>query len=595
MLSRDDATLVTDFQPTSPRGIPGPPFKWIALWGLLALVYLAVGKAPISRAYLDFGDGNYQYISWRLTQGVQLYTDILSPQPPFHLWMGAALVRIAETFGMEPLSLFRWSIHALRVLTSLSVFGVGWLLFRSGGVAWLASLVFLILPEGYRWSQGYQSEHLELLFLTAGWAGVLSRTLPGRVLAGVFAVFALWTNMSSLPFAFLLMGHAAWLPSFSWKALSAATLTLALLLTLCLGLAGPAYIENVWSNQVASIPDSPSAWIASLVSEGTTIIMLEGLFILLALLGMVRFVHLENADYGLSERVLTTLYGVASVGAAVYVIKGGTVDYIYMLAEPAIAVFAASALAGFLVLLNQRTPEEGRAPVVPRVGLALCQITLVLGLITLLAWQPVQFSGGVRYQSGAGVDLPDQSQGRIVEYSDVEVRTLEQVIEHFAKPGDIIWAPPFLAALTRRALAMDLSETYLWWVRWNHSLDKGKDEGVDRMIEGMTRLIEDEKLSVLLINDRTGQWGQLLVPNRILVIPSTNGPQEVPLRKLDPRLDRLQSALETHYHPVLVHPGSDEKLYFQGWNKRIEVWVPKKQPQVMPPWVQVGFGAPGSI
>ncbi|MCA9426139.1 MAG: hypothetical protein KC994_13745, partial [Candidatus Omnitrophica bacterium] len=66
----------------------------IALWGLIVLVYILIIRVPFNHAYLDFGDGNYQYISWRMTEGVSLYTDILSPQPPFHLWTGAALVKL---------------------------------------------------------------------------------------------------------------------------------------------------------------------------------------------------------------------------------------------------------------------------------------------------------------------------------------------------------------------------------------------------------------------------------------------------------------------------------------------------------------------
>ncbi|MCA9444727.1 MAG: hypothetical protein KC964_28330, partial [Candidatus Omnitrophica bacterium] len=107
-----------------------------------------------------------------------------------------------------------------------------------------------------------------------------------------------------------------------------------------------AYLQNVWSNQVASIPSNPQVWIDSIVTEGTTIIDHEGLFILLALAGIWRFIQGRDSGqrYGTLERSLIGLWGIASVGSAIYVVKGGTVDYIFMLAEPALALFAASAI-----------------------------------------------------------------------------------------------------------------------------------------------------------------------------------------------------------------------------------------------------------
>ena len=46
----------------------------------MGLVWLAVGIATLNEGYIDFGDGNYMYISWRMSEGAMLYRDILSPQ-----------------------------------------------------------------------------------------------------------------------------------------------------------------------------------------------------------------------------------------------------------------------------------------------------------------------------------------------------------------------------------------------------------------------------------------------------------------------------------------------------------------------------------
>ncbi|NUN94794.1 MAG: hypothetical protein HUU16_01360 [Candidatus Omnitrophica bacterium] len=564
---------------------------WLPAWLCVAAFYLWILKAPPSRAYIDFGDGNYQYISRRLVEGVQLYTQILSPQPPFHLWLGSLLVRLSEAIGMEPLLAFRWCIHLIRALTALCAFGVAWRLFGKGSVAFLAGSLFFLLPEGYRWSQSYQSEHLELLLLSFGWFACLGESVPMRCLAGIAAAGAVWTNMSALPFSVLLALHAGFAPTYRWPPLVASVATGVVLLGACFLRYGEKYIENVWTNQVASFPSDPRQWLASLAEQGTAIVTLEGLVILAALIGMYRFLHdLEIPPRTIRERLLVVGYGIISVGSAVYVIKGGTVDYIFMLAETALAVFAAASLRQWFVEVPRMgAVADAVRPGFERLGPPVLRVVLLVGAVVLLGWHPFRFLTGARFQFSPGVDLADQSAGRVVEFSDREARTLERLIREFSKREDLIWAPPYLAAISERTLAMDLSETYLWWVRWHHSLPPGDtDPEVDRMIEGFTELASERKIALFLTNDRTGQWGQLLVPNRDLPI----GPgQGIPIRSIDPRIERLQKAIEENYEPLRAHPGSEEKLYFQGWNERLEVWVPKGSPTIPPPWVQEGFGA----
>ncbi|MCB9783105.1 MAG: hypothetical protein H6751_09110 [Candidatus Omnitrophica bacterium] len=566
----------------------------IALWGIIVLVYILIIRVPFNHAYLDFGDGNYQYISWRMTEGVSLYTDILSPQPPFHLWTGAALVKLSDWLGGEPLYWFRWFTLLLRIATSALVGLIAVRLFRSQGRALLASVILLILPEGYRWSQGYQSEHLELFLLCLS----LLLTLYGkpwqRNLSPLLAVGAMWTNMSALPFSILLILLAVFRNPISWTPILTAILSLVGLVGVSIGLYGDAYLQNVWSNQVASIPSNPQVWIDSIVTEGTTIIDHEGLFILLALAGIWRFIQGRDSDgrYGTLERSLIGLWGIASVGSAIYVVKGGTVDYIFMLAEPALALFAASAIVTVFSPHQSEVSDEGGTGTLGELGLGVCRILLMVGLFVLLMWKPYAFIYSYRNQAGTGVDLRDQSQGRLIEYSDVEVNTILRLIDHYTEEGDTIWAPPFFAALTEHPVAEDLSETYLWYVRWQQNLfAKQPDPEVDSMIEGMTASLEKTKLPLLLINRRTGQWGHLLIPDGALRLPSRDGGSEVRLlRDLDPRLQKLQSALEQNYHLLLSGPGSEEKLHFQGWNEGIEVWVPKDVDRLPPSWVRVGFG-----
>ena len=563
---------------------------WLVAWCAVALLYGTLLKVPYSRAYIDFGDGNYQYISWRLTQGVGLYTDILSPQPPFHLWTGAALERLAGVIGCEPLLLYRMFSLLVRLGISAAVGAIAFTLYRSPGTALLASALILLLPEGYRWSQGYQSEHLEILLLCLGFLACLLRLEWSRVLAACLAVGALWTNMSSLPFAILIGICAVFFRPFRWTPILSGILTLAALLGISLWQAGGAYIENVWSNQVASIPTDPRVWLESIRTEGSSIILLEGFFILAALVAMFEYLDRKpSTEEGFSptERGLIVLYAIASIGSAGYVVKGGTVDYIFVLAEPAVAVFAARSL----VMWFGRSEGVTDTSWVASVLRPACRVLILVGTIVLLAWNPFSFIKGVRLQGSPGVDLPNTYEGRIVEFSDWEVRTIERIIAEISEPGDTIWAPPFFAALTKRPIAMDLSETYLWYVRWQRSVwGKVDDPAVDVMISGITDLLERCKIPVLLLNSRTGQWGQLIVPDLTLRLPSENGPSRiVKIRDLDPRLDRLQSTLEKNYHPILSAPGEDSRLYLQGMNERLEIWVPKERSPYLPPWSQIGF------
>ncbi len=568
----------------------------IGLWLLVVVLYVLLLRVPFNRAYLDFGDGNYQYISWRMTEGVSLYTDILSPQPPFHLWTGAVLVKLSQWVGGEPLLWFRWFTLLVRIAISAIVGLIAYRLFRSQARAFLAASILLILPEGYRWSQGYQSEHLELFLLCLSLYLGLSDRMGSRGLAPLFAVGAMWTNMSALPFSLLLVSIAVLRHPISWIPLVTAIVSLGGLLASCLALYGEAYIQNVWTNQVASIPSDPQVWISSILTEGTSIIDHEGLFILLALAGIWRFLQGRDSgsDYLTLERSLIALWGIASIGSAIYVVKGGTVDYIFMLAEPALAVFAASGIATAFTPSRNDADTDASSPAIKLLGEAgsgVCRILLMVGLFVLLMWKPYAFIVSYRTQAGTGVDLRDQSEGRLIEFSDVEVKTLLRLIDHYTEEGDIIWAPPFFAALSSHPVAEDLSETYLWYVRWQHNtFQKRSDPEVDAMIGGMTEALEQQALPILLVNRRTGQWGHLIIPDGALRLPTPDGGSKIHLvRDLDPRLDQLQTALEKNYHLLLSEPGSEEKLLFQGWNEGIEVWVPQTQPQIPPPWVRAGF------
>src|SRR5208282_4136660 len=72
---------------------------------------------------------------------------------------------------------------------------------------------------------------------------------------------------------------------------------------------------------------------------GGIILSLEGPLIVTSLIGLyLYFRDLQNSNFKFQNYVL--LYMLATLGSFVYATKGGTVDYIFTLGEPAVALFS---------------------------------------------------------------------------------------------------------------------------------------------------------------------------------------------------------------------------------------------------------------
>jgi len=127
---------------------------YILLLIAAALLYAIIVPLHWSKAYIDLGDGNYLYISWRLSQGLVLYRDIMAPQPPIHLSVGCFLVNISNTLGLNTLYTFRGYSYLLHLVTFLVLYLLGRRLFRRTDAAALAAVIYLFIPEGFWWSLG---------------------------------------------------------------------------------------------------------------------------------------------------------------------------------------------------------------------------------------------------------------------------------------------------------------------------------------------------------------------------------------------------------------------------------------------------------
>lgn len=456
-------------------------------------LYLVLNIITINRGYIDFGDGNYLYISWRLSQGARLYRDIVSPQPPLHLLVGRVLVGLGEALGggMLTLALVRLFSIALHLLTAAIVVRVAQALFDDDWTSALAGSLFLFLPIGFFWAKGYQSEPLLIFFLTLGFWGLLWQQPQGRLLAGLCGALALFTNMTAVPYVGLFVVYV--LASRRREALHFLVPLLGvggILLGLFHFLSAGVYIENIFFNQVGTFhrTDPLGYAIRKIIGQGGNVLVAEGGFVLCSVLGAI--VYLSQGK--LEIRKVAVWYLFWSLGAIIFVSKGGTEDYIFCLAEPMVAVFGAFFLRFFYLGTFSAWMEERASGALP------ARLTRAAALITLFAVL------GVR---GAWELVDTLSQGKY-ENSSAGVQRVLDYVEYYSDPGDPLWAPPFYAFMARRKIPEDASSTFIWYMRYlNHKVFGDPDREGVAMVSRIVEQLDGVTVPVVALNRRPGQLG----------------------------------------------------------------------------------------
>lgn len=346
--------------------------RWAAVaLGVIAIVYALLVGSHLSIAYIDFGDGNYLYISTRVADGVVLYRDILSPQPPLHLYLGAVLIWIGRALG-SALSTVRLFSIVLHLVTMLVMYMVGRRVIgsRTGGV--VTAAIYMLLPIGFWWSLGYESEPLEIFFLMLsflcfidagrGYVSARPKSAANAMIgAGILATCAMFTNMTAVPY----VGFSAlWLlvrrrRLVLWYIVPIVVVIVTGIIALEL-LTGGNYVANVFFNQVGTFPkreisgQSVVAYaVGKIIREGKDLLFWEGPYVMVGLLGLIGFVR--RSQHSMREYV--GWYGMFSLLSIVFVSKGATMEYIFTLGEPFVALFAAYFVVEFVRWLNRRTDE----------------------------------------------------------------------------------------------------------------------------------------------------------------------------------------------------------------------------------------------
>ena len=509
-----------------------------ALGVLLALVVVPTWGLT----YWDFGDGNYLYVGQRLNDGLVPYRDILAPQPPLHLLMSALSQRAGGWFGGEMAGARVYQL-LLRMAAALMVYLAALRLFRCGFRAIAAAAVYLLLPIGFWWSFALQSENLEVPLLLLAFWGILGLNKRGAIIAGVASALAMHTNMTAVPYfvvnaiflGFRRRDLLPWYVGIGLGVWGAGALGAWLW-------AGEAYWSNVVFNQVGSFPREeiigyPFAVYAKnkILSQGGNVLRLEGWYILVAVAALAfgtREAMAKKGESGGEEwmRWEYAAWSALGMGLSIgFTMKGGTMDYIFVIGEPAVAIFAGDGIVRFV---RRTLPAPGELRTLSwRNTLAFLRLLFPIGGVALL----IGCNPGVE-------NFRFTLRGQQAELPESQVRRMIDVIEAYTKPGDPILAPPFYAYVTGRTVAAELAENYLWQIKWmNESFDGVEGEGVLKMNELAAMLRRREVPLVLLDMNQTG------------------------------RVPVIRDAIAAHYQPIEPQP-------YKTRNTQLGLYIPKGRP-----------------
>jgi len=486
------------------------------LLGVFALAYVAIVVPHLGPAYIDFGDGNYLYISRRLADGVVLYRDILAPQPPCHLLLGSLLVRLGRWLGhgaeAELYTVRAFSI-LLHLATMVLVWALGLRLFRRRGAALWAAGLYLVIPIGFWWTLGYQSEPLEMFFLLASFLLVLRWRRWSLAAAGVLAALAISTNMTAVP-------YVGWVGLFLLAKEPRRALWYVVPAAVAAGLAvaagewfsGGHYLENVFFNQVGTFPDPdlmgrypPGAPLrkirtvlaygfSKIAREGSDVMALEGVFVGAAVAGLLLYLRGgPSADETPGDsgevpyhRSFVGWYAFWSFLAICFVAKGATEDYIFTIGEPFVCLFAAYAITD---LGDRAFGENGAFGGGGRSGVGVLRLSVAAVGLVVLFGRPALWIYNVVWEQGA------------YELRASEVEKIRFLIERNSRPDEPILAPPYYAFLARRTLYEDYSELFIWQIKYLLEQKVEKTTGPATLkVRSIARALRERRIAVVVVN-----------------------------------------------------------------------------------------------
>ena len=470
---------------------------------LCCAVYAVITAIHWNYGYIDFGDGNYIYISWRMAQGTMVYRDILAPQPPMHLYTGMMLVKLAALLGTPMILAFRSFSLLLHMATAMLVYLSANRLARpaendprpasAAPGAWAAA-IYLLLPLGFWWSMGYQSEPLEMVFIMAAFVLFL-RFSPGAMAgAGTLMALATLTNMTAAPYTLFCAGYLAVRRPRLLLAYLLPCVALLVAVSAVLEWRTGAYLENVIMNQVGSFPREeflPAgqtlysyAW-GKIVREGMDVFILEGGFIVLGLLGLLQYSRRGEPE----ACEFATFFGFFAMCSILYVSKGGTVDYIFTIGEPFTAAFAGI----FLWEFTRKNLSGWRRAISWRNWTPIAAAMATAALAVLLLGRGLSHSY-------------DTLKQRTYEQDEAGAKMVADAIRKNVPEDGLVLAPPYYAVLAERKIVEDYSEILLWQLKYhNEVFDKERGRGVETT-ERIAQKLRDKQVDFVVLDlNQTGK------------------------------------------------------------------------------------------
>lgn len=467
---------------------------------LFFIIYAVVVFSNLSEAYIDFGDGNYLYISSRLADGINLYSDILSPQPPCHLLLGKYLIKLGRVLD-NPLYTVRIFSIFLHILISFVIFLIGTTLFKNKIYGLVSSILYLFMPIGFWWSLGYQSEPLEILFLSLFFYFFISAKKPSTmIIASIFAALSCLTNMTAVPYVglsilFLIVRRR---DMFWWYFLPI-LIILGTVITYFQMKTG-AYIDNVFLNQIGTFHrEHPFLYgIQKIINEGKDVFTWEGGFIILALVGLIKWLS-KNEDEIKNMKEYVGWHSFFSILSIIYVSKGATMEYIFTIGEPYVALFSAYTICkifdkyvwgsfkgngAFKKAFSNTTPF-----------IISCTFILLILVSSFIGYFFV-------------VSMLKQER---YEYNEDGVIKIKYYIEKYSTEKDLILAPPYYAFITNRKLKNDYAEAFLWYMKIMNEISTGEKAAGTEMLKSLIESINNKELPIVIINlSLTGELPGLL-------------------------------------------------------------------------------------
>jgi hypothetical protein len=456
-----------------------------------AIIYSAVCISHWSEAYVDFGDGNYMYISTRIADGLVLYRDIMAPQPPSHLFTGALLVKIGSAFG-SPLYAFRAFALLLHLATMLVIFLITKKISGFSLDGLFAAFLYLVIPVGFWWAQGYQSEGLLIFFLITSFYFFIDFKDKGMITASLIGSLSAFTNMTAVPYLFFNNVYLVIRKRKQFLYYAITMISMGIIGVMIMEIhTGGHYLENVFFNQVGTFPNPIisgesvlSYSFAKIVNEGKDIMTWEGGYVLFAILGIILF--MTKGKKRDNRREYIGWYAIISLGSIIYVSKGGTMEYIFTIGEPFVVIFFA-----YVIGLLWRGPLQGGKFLK---NFKWNDTSGLAGLFALVFLFIATFYIGFFY-------IRQTLHGSSYELSHGKVLEVKEIIEQYTKPGDPILAPPFYAFITGRNVVEEYSENYIWTIKYVNEMyvDKKPGDGVQKALDIAAKL-KEKKVPLILLD-----------------------------------------------------------------------------------------------